>query len=610
MDGKPEALTADTSCVNLSHLAISYRQHLARPAPCTVICLSKIKKSPANHMKKRLCQSLSVIGILVVWFLLYQTHPDAPPPLGRHEGIGWWGWFDQGQYLKISEQWSRLDFFNPDKYYPPLYPGIVGLLWPLFKRSGYIVLDAGCALLFFLLLTRIFRQYLNRFAVLLAVAFSYGFNRVLFDQWVIPWTTNLSSLLIIVLAWILHRQYRPKQDTVTYIDSIKSQSCSNKNRDLAIAIGICAAMLALRPYEIIPSLVLTLGIGINALNQSLLSAASSQQSDAKGRRWHQLKKAITTLAPILLPASLILAFYIMYNLHTFGSVEPSYSKEINDMGFNFLDIPFKYASLVNDSSLYGIENGHLTHAVPWYPLMLATAIVGAFTLATPIRYLVAASLLSQTSYLAFNDLVPTGLFTFNNIHYFTWSIAVIGTAPFATIANLLKINANSKQDSNYFIAGTGISIGFLWLALSNSKPALMMTTVRPPDWNTVCQHGLVESPESMDTRISASYIKGKSSMPASSPASSRLIILQLPTDSNNNQIHTANADQLDLALNGQKLIYRRDWRLVSKKKNEKNLLAILLQQEVPLSNLKLELVIRSKSNINTQNTCRLYPYQQ
>jgi hypothetical protein len=73
----------------------------------------------------------------------------------------------------------------------------------------------------------------------------------------------------------------------------------------------------------------------------------------------------------------------------------------------------------------------------------------------------------------------------------------------------------------------------------------------------------------MDTRISASYIKGKSSMPASSPASSRLIILQLPTDSNNNQIHTANADQLDLALNGQKLIYRRDWRLVSKKKTRK-----------------------------------------
>ena len=36
--------------------------------------------------------------------MLYQAHPAAPTPLGSHSSEGWWGWFDQEQYLKITSQ--------------------------------------------------------------------------------------------------------------------------------------------------------------------------------------------------------------------------------------------------------------------------------------------------------------------------------------------------------------------------------------------------------------------------------------------------------------------------------------------------------------------------
>ncbi len=553
-------------------------------------------------MKKRLVQLLPLFAILGTWILLYRNYPDAPAPLGPHEGLGWWGWFDQGQYLKISEQWSNLDFFNPDKYYPPLYPGIIGLIWPIFGKSGYIVLDAGCALLFSLLLIQIFRSYLSIIIIFLSVALAYGFNSHIFAQWVIPWTTNLSSVLIIYLAWLLHRQYQHLESTSAEHKNTTKNVYSNQRQDLTIALGICAAMLALRPFEIIPCLILTLGIWNNAVKSSLLESKSCLgDSQHSPKQWQQWKHLILNLAPTIIPAFLLVITYATYNILTFGSLEPSYSKEINSMGFNFLDIGFKYASLVNDSSVFGIKDGHLTNLVPWYPLMIAAALIGAFTLATPIRYLIAASLISQISYLGFNDLVPTGLFTFNNIHYFTWSIAVIGVASFATIANIFNVNILSKKSSRKSIVATIFSLIAIAVVMGSCKPTILETTVKSPQWTILCEQAQ-ERQDTFYTRVSAFHQEVKSSK----PAFSRLLILEIETESKNENIHTANASELALSINKKKLTYRKDWRFVSKSRDGKTLLAILLQHEIPLSNLKIDLKIGSGSNIHILNPCKLY----
>lgn len=553
-------------------------------------------------MNKKLITLLALISVIGAWILLYHTTPGAPQPLGPHEGIGWWGWFDQGEYLKITEQFSNLDFFNPDKLYPPLYPGIAALLWPIFKEYGYIILDAGCTLLFFLLLIKIFSDYLTPFAVLLAVAFAYGFNRILFDQWVIPWTTNLSSLLIIYLAYLLHRLYRSEKRTYKERENMDDLPSTNSRKYLAFAFAICTTMLPLRPYEIIPCLVLTLGIGKHTLLQ-IIHATTHQQSNVNNQysSLKQWKRGALNLAPTLVPAALIVIAYTTYNLLTFGSIEPSYSKVVGKLGFNFLDIGFKYASLVNDSSVFGLNDGHLTNLVPWYPLMMAAAIGGTLTLATPIRYLIAASLISQLSYISFNDLVPTGLFAFYNIHYFTWSISVIGVASFATIINLIKINIAFKQRSRKIIFISIFSIISLAVFLGSCKPNILQTIVKSPEWITVCVQGS-ENQKEVYTQITAFHQQGE----FSKPFFSRLLILELPTESQNETIHTADGSELALSINDRSLTYRKDWRLVSRIRDGKSLLAILLQDDIPLTNTKIELKIGSKSNVSTKEACKFY----
>lgn len=211
-------------------------------------------------------------------------------------------------------------------------------------------------------------------------------------------------------------------------------------------------MLTLRPFEILPSAALTLDFGIKAWQEAAITNPPECQPASKKGSFASFLRATLRLAPTLIPAAAIITAYALYNIETFGSIEPSYSKEINSMGFNFSDLLFKYGSLVNDSRVYGTDTGYLTHIVPWYPLMIAGALIGVFTLSRPIRYLIAASLLSQASYLGFNDLVPTGLFIFNNIHYFTWSVAVIGVSSIATAINLTKkYRSYNKRLSTSFL---------------------------------------------------------------------------------------------------------------------------------------------------------------
>ena len=147
----------------------------------------------------------SMAVISVGWLMLYQAHPAAPAPLGSHPGDGWWGWFDQGQYLKITKQLSAGDWFNPDKYYPPLYSAIPAALDKFLGSSeAYFVTDIALCLTFFGGLFLNFKHYLNPLAALGSVVLMYGLSGITYEQWIIPWTTNLSSTLLIWIGLLLN----------------------------------------------------------------------------------------------------------------------------------------------------------------------------------------------------------------------------------------------------------------------------------------------------------------------------------------------------------------------------------------------------------------------
>ena len=157
----------------------------------------KMNKSLENKIPNKIIVTLFVCAI--AWVTIYYSYPTSPPPIGLHEGIGFWGWFDQSQYLKMTEQFLEKDFFNSDKYYPPLYPAIAAISTYFFSDYGYIVLDMSCSLICLYAAIKIYsRHRFDSILILLFIFGAYGFKNIFLIQWIIPWTTNLSSAIIAI----------------------------------------------------------------------------------------------------------------------------------------------------------------------------------------------------------------------------------------------------------------------------------------------------------------------------------------------------------------------------------------------------------------------------
>lgn len=524
--------------------------------------------------------SMAIISIS--WLALYQAYDAAPLPLGTHTGDGWWGWFDQGQYLKITQQFAAGDFFNPEKYYPPLYPALPAIISNITgSTEAYLALDLTLCLAFFGGLFFNFRAYLNPLISLSGVALMYGSNSITYEQWLIPWTTNLSSTILIAISLLVSGE----------LNNHHQQALGNWRT--STAFFLTAAMVWVRPFEIIPASIMCLGL----LALQIKHALSGGQPFNSSRTAKRLIKS--AIGPFITLTGTI-TLYSLYNLRTFGSWEPNYSKTINSMGFSPWDLAFKFISLTTDSSSYGVSNGHLSHYLPFFIPLGVLAIISLGFLAFPQQILVSAAIINFASYLSFNDLVPTGLFTFNNVHYFTWSLAVISVAGVAAIKIVIESSIKKPRFRRIQLPILAACWTITTISIFNLTPqtnAIKLASSKPA---IVCP----------SERSNANRIKGKAaqykllsnqSAKSKKPKKTRLLQLNITTTSDPTKIHLAHQNQINLSLNDVELQYRKDWRLVNRKPNKTNKLSILLHQPVKASDLRGVLTIGEESNIELPN---------
>ena len=576
-----------------------------------------MKKSPPIHQlssgqsqlshRWRLCFIASMAVISVGWLMLYQAHPAAPAPLGSHPSEGWWGWFDQGQYLKITSQFAAGDWFNPDKYYPPLYPAIPTIINTVLGRTeSYVLTDLALCLAFFGGLFLNFRTYLNPLLALGSVVLMYGLTSITYEQWIIPWTTNLSSALLIAISLLVSWDYNSQRANQTWM-----------NGRATAAWWLTAMMIWVRPFEIIPAAVLCIGLTAIQTKRALWGAQAPTGSQPQRPTTAPILQRLTPVvaAPGMAFAGTV-ALYALYNLQTFGSWEPSYSKTINSMGFSPWDLGFKFISLVTDSSAYGLDDGHLSHALPLVIPLTVLSVISLFLLAVPQKLLVVAALINFVSYLSFNDLVPTGLFTFNNIHYFTWSIAVFAVSAIAVLKVLIQTSIQQpkfRRQHLPIVAGVWVLATITLMNAQAQTHPVQLTT----------SSAVIQCPAE---RSDASRIRGKAAQFQLQSArrtgrrpiqETRLLELALNTTSDPTQVHLAHQDQIELSLNGKALLYRKDWRLVNRRDKGHNQLSILLHQPMRSDAIAGSLTIGKNSNIGlsdinfAQHACNpQHPSQQ
>lgn len=520
----------------------------------------------------------------VGWLMLYRAHPGAPSPLGTHPSDGWWGWFDQGQYLKITSQFAAGDWFNPDKYYPPLYPAIpASLSKVLGSNEAYILTDLTLSLAFFSGLFINFRAYLNPLLSLGSIILMYGITRIAYEQWVIPWTTNLSSTILIAISLLSSWEYYRTSFHLSWI-----------NWRASAAALLTAMLIWVRPFEIIPAAVLCFGLLTFQIKGALITSQPTTPSQTARR----LAKIVSL--PIVAFAS-TLTIYALYNIQTFSSWEPSYSKTINSMGFSPWDLGFKFISLATDSSVYGLNNGHLSYALPLFIPLAVLSIISILFLALPQKTLVIAAFTSFISYLSFNDLVPTGLFTFNNIHYFTWSLAIFAVSAIAALKAILQASINQPGFRRQQLPILACCWTIASITLMHLQPQTNAIRLRTSAPTIICPAERTNTSGIRNKAAQFQFYTRQASTHKRIIGQTRLLKLNVETSSDPTQIHLAHQDQIDLSLNGKKLLYRKDWRLVSRKEKGENKLSVLLHQPIDKYPVDGLLRIGQKSNVELAN---------
>lgn len=325
---------------------------------------------------------------------------SATPGNDAAHPLGWWGWWDQGEYIKSARAFLALDFRPEQHLYPPLYPALGALGLKLSSGHPYFFPNLFLLLVTFYCYWRFAALHVSALAATSLFFASVVLNPIAFVQFIIPWTTILSGALfaIVILSLVWVSEYR-----------------SGRNRaPIALwkigAVGISSGLIvATRPIDALFMWPLCLAIFI-----SWYLAPASAQSHLD-RRYKAGGVAILLLSFAFGPL-----LYVAFNYQVSGRPEGTYILTASSNGMVLSDIGEKlFSLLINGERVYGEANTGLIQRQPW---ILLFCMLLPFLCDRRIWQLTLMALtiaLWFLIYMPYGDLLPTGMWRFYNIHYFT-----------------------------------------------------------------------------------------------------------------------------------------------------------------------------------------------
>ena len=320
---------------------------------------------------------------LSCWYTLRYLGDANLPGNESAAPLGWWGWFDQSMTLRSTGAFARWNLAASQHHYPLGY-ALLGLL-PYLEAPNhpFFVVDLLCLLGAYAGFVGLARR-LDLPAALAAAAFAAATlsDGAIFRQWVIPWnTTPVGALVWLLLA-----------ACAGWFDG--------RRRPLAIGL-LVGGIAACRPSDAVLALPC-----LASLAWSDLRSRSARRPD-----WAWLASGA---ASVLLPvAALHLAIY--------GPAPSPYMRSSAQIGFTLYDLGWKaYVLLLSPGSWFADGEG-LLRRLPWVALGLA-GLVPALARGPKDRMLAAVLAVQGVLYIAYVDLLPTGLWRFMNVHYFVWAI--------------------------------------------------------------------------------------------------------------------------------------------------------------------------------------------
>ena len=369
---------------------------------------------------RRLPMLVSLVGfaLTAIYVSSYVGNPAVPGNHGRFP-LGWWGWWDQSQYLLSAQSFAHADFAPAHHWYPLGY-ALLGAPFLLLSGSHpYLLPDLACLLATyaaFLLFARTVGVG-PRWAALLFLLASSG-SEAIRNVWAEPWNTSLSAALI---WWLLALTARHLAgDSVGRRDPVLAVAAEvvRRRRLLRLAyLGAIAAIIPFtRPTDSLLVAIWAAGAGLAALRLRALEVLD-------------LLALFAGAAVAAVPEALLW-------LRIYGAHESQYMINSRSLGFAFASLGWKtYLLLLTPRPWFPFGAG-LVQRLPWMLPGLAGMLALPWIARGPARMMLGllALMIAAYSLLFFSyvDLIPSGLWRYNNVHYFKWTLP--GVALFGFLA--------------------------------------------------------------------------------------------------------------------------------------------------------------------------------
>ena len=317
-----------------------------------------------------------VVGALCTLAMVNVRLFAAPGP--------WWrGWADQKAYLESAQAFLALDMDPARHWYPLAYP-LTGAPFAGLLAAPFVPVNIVCFALAFAGYRRVaLRLGVGATGAVLLFLASTLLDPRIAKLWVEPWTTSLSAAAIwLALGMVADR-------------------LAGEGRGSARA-AMLGALLMLVPL-------------VRPADAAVVAVI------APFALWRMPQRDVAAMAAAGLG---LLAAYAALHLAIYGARWSDYVLLSREYGLNFADLPWKaYVLLVDPSAWFPGESG-LLRTMPWLLIGAAGLVLGLVTLRGPARALWLCLGLSVGAYcavlFAYVDLLPSGMWRYNNVHYFKW----------------------------------------------------------------------------------------------------------------------------------------------------------------------------------------------
>jgi hypothetical protein len=339
-----------------------------------------------------------LIATAVIYSLAYLGHGVLP---GNSEyPKAWWGWWDQGQYLKSAASLAHGTLTSDTYWYPLGYPALGAMFYRFTPQHAFFLPDLILVLGITALFYRIARQLISPLETVLIIAVFIGcYHGSLSASLVVPWNTTPTHLLSYAIIWLV--------------------AFSEPDRQRILIAGGCLSLMILFRYPDAVCMVLPLGIAIMRL--------PTRKEKLQSTLW-----AFGILVCVIVSVLLV-------NYAVFGSWQTPYEKNVAAVGFASFPLGQKLFLLVVDGHpLFRERDSALLQHFPWLLLIIPGAIHVLRRYKIRGLGILSAITLSYGLYFEYNDFAPDSIFRFHLFHYLFWTFPLLALITYVGLKEAWK----------------------------------------------------------------------------------------------------------------------------------------------------------------------------